>query len=529
MSFSTFSQDLPGTSVSGSFQTDVQYLFPDSAIGAVNVDEKIYSNSFFQLNWQQGNLHAGIRYEAYLDPLLGFDRRYQGQGIAWRAAGYRTDRLAITAGNIYDQFGNGIVFRAYPEWALGIDNSIDGLHVRFMPVKGLTVKGILGKQRLFFGRSAGIVRGADVELAWGELFPNEQRPWQLTLGASAANRFERDDDPRLQLPENVSAFAGRASLRWKNWSLDGEYAWKINDPFQLNRYVYNPGSALYLNLTWARQGIGVNLSGKRIDNFDFRSQRRVNLQEATLSFLPPLSRLHTYRLPTLYPYATQLNGEVGVQATVFLRFKKNSPLGGKYGAQLTLNYSRLHGLDTSFTVPGFRYETPWEGDPANLYFEDMNIEYNRKWNARLRTVLTYIHLKYNKDIIEFASPNAGFGVVSTHIAVVELQYRLRPKVALRTELQHMYTRQDLGSWAMALGEISFSPHWFISVFDEFNYGNPDPARRVHYYNGQVAYAFESTRIALGYSRQRRGLLCVGGICREVPASNGFGLNITSSF
>ncbi|MEO1383236.1 MAG: DUF6029 family protein [Bacteroidota bacterium] len=55
------------------------------------------------------------------------------------------------------------------------------------------------------------------------------------------------------------------------------------------------------------------------------------------------------------------------------------------------------------------------------------------------------------------------------------------------------------------------------------------ANRVHYYNAAFTYVFKSNRIALSYARQRRGLLCVGGICREVPASNGFNLSVSSTF
>ncbi|MDX2284301.1 MAG: DUF6029 family protein [Bacteroidia bacterium] len=523
-------QDLPGSHVSGSFQTDVQYLFPDSIIGARSADETVLSNSYLQLSWSQGPLSAAIRYEAYLNPLLGFDPRYKGQGIAHRSASYRTERLEITAGHTYDQFGNGIIFRAYQEWALGIDNAVDGIRVLVRPVKGLSIKGLIGRQRRFFGYSEGLLRGGDLELDLNAAFkPLQDAKTRLTIGGSVMNRFQQDDDPRLLLPEQVSAFAARFRLLRGGFSLDGEYAYKINDPFQLNRYVYNPGSAWYASGAWTGKRFGLIVSGKRIDNMDFRSQRQVSLQEATLSFLPPISRLHTYRLPTLYPYATQLNGEVGFQASLYYNLPKNTPLGGKYGTQISVNYSRIHGLDTVFSEPGFRYASSFLGDWDKLYFEDLNIEINRKWTPKLRTILTYIHLKYNKDIIELGSPNAGFGIVDTHIGILEAQYRLKPKVSLRGEVQHMYTRQDLGSWVMALAEVSISPHWYLTLSDEYNYGNPDPARRVHYYFASAAYAFESTRIALTYSRQRRGLLCVGGICREVPASNGFGLSVASTF
>ena len=39
----------------------------------------------------------------------------------------------------------------------------------------------------------------------------------------------------------------------------------------------------------------------------------------------------------------------------------------------------------------------------------------------------------------------------------------------------------------------------------------------------------ATRIALSYGRQREGLLCVGGVCRYVPAATGASISISTSF
>jgi hypothetical protein len=532
LKLSVFSQapNIPVPRISGSFQTDVQYLVSDSVIGATAPEERVLSNTFLQITYEQGPFSAGLRYEAFLNPILGYDQRFEGQGIPYRYFSYSHDKMDLTIGNVYDQFGNGLIFRAYQEWNLGIDNSIDGLHIRFKPRKGLTLKGILGTQRKFFERSASIIRGGDVEASLNELFPKLMgTTFRIRLGASVLNRFQEDNDPVLQLPQNVSAVSARAQLYVGRFIFNAEYAYKINDPISLNNFVYNPGNAFYFNASYSQKGLGLNLTAKRIDNFDFRSERNVSLQELTLNFLPPGTKIQTYRLPTLYPYATQFNGELGFQATLYYSIPRKTPLGGKYGTKLEVNFSRYHAPDTVFVEPGFRYESNFLGDPANLYFQDFNVEVNRRWNKKFRTLMTYIWIKYNKDIIEFGTPAAGFGLVEIHAAILEGQYKINKNLSFRTELQHMFTRQDLGSWAMILGELSVSPNWYITLFDEYNYGNPDPGRRTHYYNASLAYAFGSSRIALSYSRQRRGLLCVGGICREVPASNGLNLNITSSW
>ncbi|MEO0468525.1 MAG: DUF6029 family protein, partial [Bacteroidota bacterium] len=367
-------QNLQAGTIRGSFQTDVQYLFPDSVIGADGVDEKILSNSFLQLTYQNGNFQAGLRYEAYLNPVLGFDQRFEGQGIPYRYVQYTNDRLDITVGNFYDQFGSGLVFRTYQEWTLGLDNSIDGVRVKFDPVPGVQLKGIIGTQRKFFDRSASIIRGADAEISLNDVVKKwADKKTRISIGASAVSKFQEDDDVNLVLPENVTTFGGRMRLIHGGFNLDAEYAYKINDPISLNNFVYNPGNAIWLNASYSRKGLGVIVSAKRLDNMDFRSERNITLQELTLNFLPPISKFHTYRLPTLYPYATQPNGEVGFQASLIYKIPRKTRLGGKYGTQIYLNYSRIHGLDTSFVDRVFRYESSFLGDPGNLYFQDFNI------------------------------------------------------------------------------------------------------------------------------------------------------------
>ncbi|MEY3342537.1 MAG: hypothetical protein RL090_221, partial [Bacteroidota bacterium] len=95
--------------------------------------------------------------------------------------------------------------------------------------------------------------------------------------------------------------------------------------------------------------------------------------------------------------------------------------------------------------------------------------------------------------------------------------------------QHLYTQSDRGNWVLGLAELTISPNWFFAFFDEYNYGNDDPNKRIHYWNGSMGYTKGANRISLAYGKQRQGLLCVGGVCRNVPASNGLSISITSSF
>lgn len=152
----------------------------------------------------------------------------------------------------------------------------------------------------------------------------------------------------------------------------------------------------------------------------------------------------------------------------------------------------------------------------------------RKFNKKIKAKLAYYNQTYNKHVIEddiFDDKN----MVYINIGVFDLTYKFTRKHSLRMELQGLWTQEDKGDWAALLLEYNVSPKWFVSVQDDWNYGNDDSDKRIHYYNISFGYTQKTNRISLRYGRQREGLQCVGGVCRYVPASTGLTLTITSSF
>ena len=82
--------------------------------------------------------------------MQGYDSNFNGNGIPYRFAQYNVNGLDITVGNFYEQFGNGLIFRSYEEKTLGIDNVMDGIRLKYSPLKGLLLKGFVATQRLFW-------------------------------------------------------------------------------------------------------------------------------------------------------------------------------------------------------------------------------------------------------------------------------------------------------------------------------------------------------------------------------------------
>ena len=520
--------------IHGNFQLDAQYYLKDSLIGAPEVAEKILSNGFGNLNFTKGNFSAGIRYESYLNPMLGFDKRYVGSGITYRYASYVNDQLDITIGNFYDQFGSGLIFRSYEERGLGIDNAMDGIRVKFNPYNGIYLKGFIGEQRSYFSKGPGIVRGFDSEFSLMDAI----KPWntsktRVTVGGSVVSKYQKDENDLYKLPENVLAFATRLNVTHGNYTFYSEYAYKYNDPSKVNSTslspygIYKEGQALYLNGAYSKKGMGISLSAKYIDNMSFRSDRDATGNDLSLSYLPALTRQQTYRLATIYPYATQPNGEVGFQGEIFYNFKQGSALGGKNGTYVSLNYSRASGLDTTNLNSDLGYESSFFMPGDELYFEEVNVEVQKKVTKNFKLLATYIYTLYDKGVILGLGEN--YGKVYSHTGIIEGQLKINKTNSMRFELQHLMTGQDKKNWAMALVEYNISPHWFFAAFDEYNYGNDNEDLRIHYPNVSMGYTKGANRITMGYGKQREGLLCVGGVCRNVPASNGFAVSVTSSF
>ncbi len=521
--------------ISGNFQIDAQYYQEDTLIGANEISEKVLINALSNINYSTEKFSAGIRYEMYQNPLLGIDKRYKGSGIAYRYATYNDGDWEITVGNFYDQFGNGLLFRSYEDRYLGFDNSVDGVRFRANPHRSLSLKGIWGSQRNYWDKGEGIVRGVDAEFNINEV--NEklgESKLRAIVGLSFLSKYQVDRDPTYKMPENVGGFAGRFDLSYGNYGLNGEYVRKINDPNATNNMIYRHGEALLLNARYSQKGLGILLSALRSDNMDFRSDRYVTGSDLMINYMPSLTRQHSYALSAFYPYATQYNGQTSYQAQINYKIKKSTLLGGKYGTDIALNFSRVHDLDrvqindeTAVNQSGTDgYNSKFFSFGDKILFQDANLEITKRISRKSRLTFDYVYLIYDKAVLE-GSP--GDDVVNAHITVADYSYRINSTNTIKFEAQHMFTKQDQGNWANAMIEYTISPSWFFSISDSYNYGNEISEKRIHYYLGSVAYVKNSLRVAMSYGKQRKGIMCVGGVCREVPASNGLMLSITGSF
>lgn len=530
-------QGILGGSVTGNVQFDGQLSRRDSVIGSSDVPEKLLSNARADILYTNGNFSAGLRYEAYLNPMLGFNSQYTGQGIANYFVSYKTQTFAVTAGHFYEQFGNGMTLRAYEDRYLGLDNAIRGLNVMYRPTNGITLKALAGQQRYYWD-TRGLVRSLDAEFSLNDIV----KPWnesktRLTLGGSFVSKYEDDETIpadisgfKLNLPKNVGAASVRMDLAHGGFGLQAEYAHKGQDPTVMNDFIYKNGEALWVSASYSQKGLSANIQAKRVDNMGFKSVRSVTGEMLYINYTPAITKQHTYAFLSMYPYATQSTGEMGLQADFMYKFKKETLLGGKYGMDLHFNASLITGLDTTRIggkgTDGYSSSFFGTGD---TYYGDLSLEIAKKINSKVKLTATYGYVLFN-PIVEGHQGEMHHN----HVAIADLTWKINRKNVLRFEAEWMGSDSKYdpnvddkraGDWIMGLVEYNFTSAWFVSISDQYAYNDGIG----NYYNISVGYTHNATRLQIGYGKQREGIICIGGVCRQVPASNGLTFSLTTSF
>lgn len=514
--------------LTGSFETNSIYYRDDPTIKAISPEDHIGSNNYLKLDYYHGKFSAGVQLEAYLPRLYGYPSEL-GSGDKAKLTNYyvtwQDDRFSITAGTFYDQFGSGLLFRAWEDRSLGMNNAVMGARFTYNYKDIVAFKAIWGMPRFGMEFSDTQVRGADLSFSLSNLL--EWKNTSLAVEGSVLNRYWKVPDVLLDEDgkDYTNGFSGRVNFEHKGFSARLEYVdagkkYYTNPVLGADKeYVEKQGNAQLIELGYNRRGLGINLTARRLQ---WMTSRIVWGNESTanlLNYVPAMCTQYTYLLTTLYPYTTQLGqfigereipGEIGGQLDVYYNFRRGSALGGKRGMKIHANFSTYYALAKENTVKS-----------RNLLYRDLSIDLEKQWTREFKMILLYSMQEYNHTYGNTAATSVQ------HIGVADLQYKFTPKFSTRLELQYLTTQEDNGDWMAALLELNFAPSWSVYGSDMYNHGAETD--KVHYYNVGVSYAKSRTRVALSYGRNRAGYVCSGGVCRYTPAFTGVNLQITTSF
>ncbi len=540
--------------ISGNLQLNGNFFMRDAKIGAANIpqyDRQLFgTDSWLNLNYQNWGFDMGIRFDMFNNSnLLNPTGSYSGVGIGRWYVSKKIHKLGITGGYIYDIIGSGIIFRAYEERALAIDQALYGIRTTYDLGDKWRIKALVGRQKQQFDHYASVLRGGSVDGFIG----SDSSKVSLAPGFGVMARTLDDNsmnnlvatlntytkaDVLAMFPDTIgkegpsyNAFTASAY----NTLTAGPFSWYIEgavkskevffDPFGkritaagdtvVGRYLNKAGSVIYTSLSFSKKGLGLTVEGKRTENFDFRTRPQEVGVRGLMHYIPPMTRVNTYRLPARYAAATQFVGEQAFQVDASYAVNKK--------LSLSANYSHIDNLD------GLKLY-------RELYTE-VYYKYKRKW-----TLTTGVQLQhYNLDVY-FGKPGAA--PANTITPYFDFLYKFNPKTSIRFESQYMSMSEDkteladYGSWVFGLVEFTLAPHWALTVSDMYNIepGKISPVdaatgkkEKIHYPRFDVFYTYKANRLSLSYVKQVEGVVCSGGICRLEPAFSGVKMSINSTF
>lgn len=499
---------------SGSFESNTHVYENDKDIGARKPNDKIASNNYLNLKYQYKYFDVGVRLESYLPSLQGFNINYKGTGIANRYIRFKNDNLDVTAGNFYEQFGSGLIFRTFEERQLGIDNSLDGIRLKYDFKDIFFLKAIMGTQRNAFKKNEddlhGKIRGLDVDLSINNLLEITSFPL-MKLGVSYISKYEKYNGSE-DVPVTVDAFSARFDIESESADMSLEYVEKDKDFNQLMFLPMPKGRALLLNGGLYGKGLSLNYTIRRLENMSYQSLRTAIAPQMMINYLPVLVKQHSYSLSNIYIYHGNPNGEIGLQCDLLYKIPKKSFLGGKYGTQLAFNYAQYNDLKRISAT-----ETKFFEISDDLFYRDFSLEITKKWSKKFKSILVYNYQELKKSKDKTINPN---------IISLDMQYKITSRNSMRLELQHLSIDDDKKNWMASLLEFSFAPSYSFFVADDYNYGNEN---KVHYYTCGISLSKASTKFIATYGRQREGLSCVGGVCRIMPAMKAFTISLSTRF
>lgn len=530
LSISAFAEQREGEKAKGrlvgSFETNSIFYVEDSKTGAIMPQDNFGSNNYLKLDYYQGKFSAGIQGEAYMPVLQGYPTDLTKVALTNYYAQWVDDSFSVTAGTFYEQFGSGLLFRAYEDRTLGMNNALTGARFTYNYRDIVALKAIWGMPRLGMKFTDTQVRGGDISFAISNLVG-----WKSTVLAVEGSVINRYETISADLKEeggkpSSTGFSGRVNFEYKGFTVRGEYidAGERHYPNGAYDGVNDPridliknGNAQLLELGYSGHGLGVNVTARRLEYMDMPTVYRNTSTANALNYIPALTAQYSYLLMNLNPYIVQPStmlgsyiapGEIGGQVDIYYNVARKTWLGGKRGMKLGLNYSTYWSLVEDRSAKA-----------DNLLWQSINFTLEKQITRKFKLNFLYSFQEYNE------SHGVNPYTWKTNIFVADMLYKWTPTISTRLEVQYLQSKSDDKDWMAALAEVNFAPHWSLFVSDMYNHGKT----KLHYYNAGVSYTKSRTRIQLSYGRNRAGVVCSGGVCRNIPAYTGANLMITTSF
>ena len=313
-------QGITAGKISGSLQTNLNFFMKDESINAANTPQyetQLYgADSWLNVNYNVKGFDAGIRLDVFNNSYL-FNPNggsYTAVGIGNWYVSKQIDKLNIKGGYIYDQIGSGIIYRAYEERPLAIDNALFGVRAVYEIAPDWKIKGFTGQQKFQFDRYGAIIKGASIE---GYLSTNDttgRASLSISPGVGivartlensttdAINNVLKYYEPKDSIHSyktNTYAMTLYNTLNYGpiSWYVEGAYKTAeimrsptafqhIGQDSSAGKFIKDAGTVFYSSFSYADHGLGISVEGKRTENFSFRTDPNLLLNRGLVNYIP---------------------------------------------------------------------------------------------------------------------------------------------------------------------------------------------------------------------------------------------------
>jgi hypothetical protein len=496
---------------SASYQAEYAYGKTETGGGGrADENEDIFEN-WLDVDYNRGNLFAGARFVAFQPPDPSVFSGESSAGVDLAYVEYDGDRFRARGGNFYALFGRGLALRLYEDRPLRVDSNALGVSGTYYLPDG-ELKALIGQTVEGSAEDADRERNEPVigfDIEHGVLDAGN-----LRLGGSWATIDVRRSGAANAALEPLRMKAGRASATLLGVDLVGEFA-RVDGPNVLGaagRRFDGPnlhGHGVYGAASTVLGSVGLVFEYKDYDLLVFRNDAGQDL------IVPPaVLRDHTFNLLNRHPHQTDTTDERGFQVEVSWVTDRLTERGQSV---FLANYSRTRNH---------------EDEAFGNHFDDAYAELHQDLSERLSVIGG---LSWQRSL---ASPQTPDPLRTLWTPIAKLSLGLDETYAVRAQFEHQHESSEFfGEFdtEFIILELTRSPDLSVGLQIEHSNKSDLQLTRLNedersFWALTVDYAlFGVHDLQLFYGTRNAGFVCVGGVCRNEPAFDGFELSLLSRF
>lgn len=484
------------------------------------------------------NITLGLRYE--MDDPSEVGQSFQGLRRRWIE--YNKDKLQLQAGDVSALYGRGLTINAFESRPLNYDSWLDGVSgayeyawkkedydfkpsigVRMIagklafhdvvdtnnPVQNISARAV-NTQIGFFGKK--LLVGA----SFLQAFTNVQEPF---FAGSLVTTTREVNQPEVYLNFLTGSFEGFFQFT--------EMRSNLPQVFGNIDSGYNKGKAFYGSLSYAAKEFGITLEYKNYQYFiPSPSTRNYTdyISKLPISNPPEVYKEFTYASLTRTTHSVNFDDELGFQVEVNITAIPEYTITLNAAASSRHNiYDGNLGIISSASVlpkfSGAQFYPFWE------WFVEAEHEF-----GELDYLKVFAHRR--SDVI-VANSAAVDDQMSTTVGA-KFQYQTTASQSFLVSFEHQWMKTYLriandGRLNNELLTMQYSFNPIITFGGIFDFSTKyEDAPRHFWPQGFISFRIGGSHTVLAsYGAERAGLNCTGGICRFVPAFNGFRVAVTS--